>query len=98
MTRLISELELGGGSSKLSRQGIQMNDDHLHFEELVKECTTESGRSIEHLDREIAERRRVESELKEIERRYHLLVDNISDYITNQEHAEAKISHGICPD
>jgi hypothetical protein len=66
--RLISKLELSEGSSRLSRQGIQMKDDNLHFEELVKECTTESGRSIEHLDREIAERRRIELQLKENER------------------------------
>ena len=45
-----------------------MKDDNLHFEELVKECTTESGRSIEHLDRDIAERRRIELQLKENER------------------------------
>ena len=82
----------------MNKQEIQRKDDHLHLEEFVKKCSAESGRSIEQLEREIAERRRVGSELKESERRYHLLVDNISDYITNQEHAEAEISHGICPD
>ncbi len=84
----------------MNKQEIQRKDDHLHLEEFVKKRSAESGRSIEQLEREIAERRRVESELKESEseRRYRLLVDNISDYITNQEHAEAKISHGICPD
>ncbi len=82
----------------MNKQEIQRKDDHLHLEEFVKKRSAESGRSIEQFEREIAERRRVESELKESERLYHLLVDNISDYITNQEHAEAEISHGICPD
>jgi PAS domain-containing protein len=58
-----------------------MKDDDLHFEELVKERTTESGRSIEHLDREIAERRRIELELKESERQCRLLADAITDVI-----------------
>jgi len=58
-----------------------MKDDHLHFEELVRECTAESGRSIDHFDREVAERRPIELELKESERRYRLLADAITDVI-----------------
>ena len=40
---LINKFELSEGGSMLNRQGIQMKDDHLHFEGLVKERTAESA-------------------------------------------------------
>jgi len=78
---LFISVESGEGSSKLNKQGIQMKDDHLHFEELDKDLTVELGRNIELLDREIVERRRIELELNESKRRYRLLADSITDAI-----------------
>jgi PAS domain S-box-containing protein len=73
--------EVGQLAASFNKMGEELKRYHRHLEELVEVRTTKLRTTNEQLQEEIAERKHVEEELRESEKRYRETIDAMKDWI-----------------